>query len=479
MHSLTDRAGLARALGFLLFGLLLVVADVRINGFDLLPDPLGWLLVAGALRRCREMHRDTIYTARIGAAWLLALVCVALSFVAMPGALGYVAYVVFALPPVFAAAAFARLARVAGDADLAQSWTTSGLGLVSVYVAAVPVAALHVSGLVPVVLLLALAAVVHFALSAVRTRRVCRDQAPIAMDATPARSTALLFVVVAVALVAGSGARHAWAQNFWRPVDPYRASAVRAGMLDWPIRGNRVHDRSWMHDHVYCCQPFDAARVLYAAQTPYGPLTLVESTGPETRPGTSLLVGAVNDGRMVYDLDIPAGADQVSAVVAMRGDHLRTSYLLLVVGAPGTTRIRWRSHEGGPWSDLSPHDGAGWIDLSWMTGWSPNDIVISVERHGRTVYEGTVTALTTGAVWSDPPAPLVSLPPALAATAGDDVDHLAFRFCLVQADALRTGGQGQVPAAYGNLAYVLQKAGRDATAIVAACRKYDAQTRIG
>jgi hypothetical protein len=400
MDSLPARGTLARALAFVLAGLLLVVLDIRVNTFDFLPDALGWLLVAGALHGCRGVHDDGTYVRRISGAWLLAGAAVLLSFVTVRGVLAVPATVVTLAPPVLAAAAFARLAAVVGDDGLRRSWETSAVAIVSSLVAAFVAAWLDVDAVTIPVVVLVFVAAAHFAVSAMRTRRACRGAA----SGVPVRGGAAVFVAVATALVVGSGGAYAWGQNFWRPVDPYRAQAVRAGMLDWPIRGNRVRDRGWMHDHLYCCQGFDAARVLYAGQTPYGALTLVEEQPPSTRTGKTLSILGYGGGTMSHDNNIPANAEQVSAVVAMDNDEnpRHPVYLLLVVGRPGTTRVRWRQppYPQDAWRDVPLSHGAGWVQIESGTGLDPAQVEIAVERDGRTVYEGPVT--TTDAAGSFP-----------------------------------------------------------------------------
>ncbi len=228
---------------------------------------------------------------------------------------------------------------------------------------------------------------------------------------------------------------NARAQNWGRPVDPHRTSAVRAGMLDWPIRGNRTNDRQWMNDHLYCCSSGEGARVLYAGQTPWGALTLRQYGW---RHGMHALDA---DGLGVVPA-IPRDIEQVSTIVAMRPEnpyiHARPTLVLLVVGRPGTTRVTWRFAD---WPAAEPlpvpvRNGAGYVMLPWSwPGTHPNDVVITVERRGRVIYDGTVTSLAGLALeyTSESPAPLVELPAALRKTAGERAHAVAFRFCLVSA----------------------------------------------
>jgi hypothetical protein len=46
-----------RPLRLLFWGLVMVVADVRINGLDLVPDPVGWLVALVAAVRLARWHR--------------------------------------------------------------------------------------------------------------------------------------------------------------------------------------------------------------------------------------------------------------------------------------------------------------------------------------------------------------------------------------------------------------------------------------
>ena len=318
------------------------------------------------------------------------------------------------------------------------------------------------------------------------------------------RPHGLGFAFVAAAIAAWAIGAHAYAQNLWRPVDPYRAGAVRAGMLDWPLRGNRAHDRAWMRDHLYCCSVSRTERVLYAAQTDYGPLTFVEAPGRNGGGRPQLIA---NGGRWDSPTDLPATTAQVSTIVEIRGDKPRATpmYLLLVIGRPGTTNVSYREAGWPTWQSVPTHDGAGWRFLSWGTGWSPNDVVIRVERRGRVTYEGTVTTLVAGGLGllDDAPAPLVPLPADLTATAGDRGDALAFRYCLVTArsalPALLADPNADVAPGHRHLRETLRDVARTtaavaagparigallatpesgvARAVVTACTDYDARLR--
>lgn len=68
-----------RQLRLVLVGSLLVVLDLRVNGVDVLPDPLGWLLAAVALLRLRALHVAFRVACAVSAVGVL---------VALPGVLG-------------------------------------------------------------------------------------------------------------------------------------------------------------------------------------------------------------------------------------------------------------------------------------------------------------------------------------------------------------------------------------------------------
>jgi hypothetical protein len=54
MGDSTDRA--LKPLSLMAWGLLLVVLDLRVDGLDLVPDPLGWVFVLLAALRLRPLH---------------------------------------------------------------------------------------------------------------------------------------------------------------------------------------------------------------------------------------------------------------------------------------------------------------------------------------------------------------------------------------------------------------------------------------
>lgn len=133
-----DAARFRGALGMLFAGMLLVLLDFGINGFDLLPDPLGWLLAAVAAGRLREADVDAVYHGRATAAWLLAWVATALSALAvvvvLPTAAGVIYGIVGSVQPVVTALALLRLAQVVDAPRLRRTWQTTVVALVTTLV---------------------------------------------------------------------------------------------------------------------------------------------------------------------------------------------------------------------------------------------------------------------------------------------------------------------------------------------------------
>ncbi len=243
-----------------------------------------------------------------------------------------------------------------------------------------------------------------------------------------------LLLALVIMLVSAPFVRASYRQNWGRPFDPYRASAVRAGMPDWPIRGNRTNHRAWMHDHLYCCSVHERSRVLYAAETPYGSAALVMRPAPQGIPWP-ILTGHIGDGSVWGDdVRIPAQPEQVSVLARVPispGDPFERGHfdVLLVVGRPGTTRVTWHIAGQPEWTGEVPlHDGAGYALVPDVE--HPNDVIVTVERRGRVVDQNTVTTFGPS---MEAPAPLVPLPESLRAVAGERADALAFRHCLVTA----------------------------------------------
>jgi hypothetical protein len=431
-----------KPLTILFFSTLLVVVDVRINGFDLLPDLVGAAGVVAGTHLLAGGSGDAVYRARVGVARAVALLALAGTIAGGLawglGPVGRVFRFAEVATPLAVTAALLRLAEVAGAPDVLRTARRAFGWLVAAVAGAL---VLDVTGspvLRVVVAVSGLAAIVLYFVLLLAARDLGSPVSPPAGPAwvVPGRAVAVLLFV---ALLAGGGSAvtRARAQNFWRPVDPYRASAVRAGLPDWPIRGNRVHDRSWMHGHLYCCVASERMRVLYAGETPYGPLSLVEAPPEDGQPGPSLYILAGSTGMRGYDLDLAARPEQISVIVPMSQPDGATEMVLLVVGRPGTTRIGWRPAGAGRGAvaELPVRDGAAFTPLPWGTGESPNDVVVSVGRPGGATYESTVTSLAAVGLerTGEAPAPLVPLPAALAATAGERADSVAFRYCLVRA----------------------------------------------
>jgi hypothetical protein len=167
-----DPVALRRALGLLLAGMLLVFVDLRINGFDLLPDMAGWVLAVVTLGRCRDAHHDDAYASRMTAAWVLAWICAVFAVLdfadvrVAPHVYGLVA----AAQPVVTAFAFARLAAVAGPAALRRSWDTSIVLLLAGVVVALFALALRDNGFGAVAAVVSVVAAVYYLVSIARTR---------------------------------------------------------------------------------------------------------------------------------------------------------------------------------------------------------------------------------------------------------------------------------------------------------------------
>ena len=149
-----DVAVFRRALGWLVAGVLLVCIDVRIDGFDLLPDALGWIIQAGAVGALRRAHPDGQYEARMTVAFVVSWVALALSFTEFldlnlrGSVLGLAGWV----QPMLVAYAFVRLATVVGSRALRHDWGATLLALfgstaliiVALLLASAPIAAFAV-----------------------------------------------------------------------------------------------------------------------------------------------------------------------------------------------------------------------------------------------------------------------------------------------------------------------------------------------
>lgn len=58
-----DSTAPLKPLAALAWGMLIVVFDLRVSELDLLPDPLGWLLAAVAVRKLAGLHRGYVVAA--------------------------------------------------------------------------------------------------------------------------------------------------------------------------------------------------------------------------------------------------------------------------------------------------------------------------------------------------------------------------------------------------------------------------------
>jgi uncharacterized membrane protein len=178
MDGVRDPGALHRALGILIVGMLLVFVDLRVDGFDLLPDVVGWGLAAFALGRCRDAHGDDGYRSRITAAWVLALLCAAFAVLDLVGdPAPHLDWLVSVAQPVVTAFAFARLARVTGPDSLRRSWDTSIALLLGGLAVALVAIALEDSGFGVVAVVVVIAAAVHYLVSIWRTRTALNSPA--------------------------------------------------------------------------------------------------------------------------------------------------------------------------------------------------------------------------------------------------------------------------------------------------------------
>jgi hypothetical protein len=74
MHDTTDRPTLASAIKLLLLGIGVVVLDLRIGAFDVLPDPVGQLLIAIAVIRTVKATGTTPFAMPVAVLAAVALV---------------------------------------------------------------------------------------------------------------------------------------------------------------------------------------------------------------------------------------------------------------------------------------------------------------------------------------------------------------------------------------------------------------------
>jgi len=164
------------ALLMLFWGVVVVYADVRVNGFDLLNDVAGWLLVAVALTRVRGAHADERFHDRATAALVLAWVATVTAVIHGIDAIGYVYALLQFVQPLVTALALLRLGEVLGAEALRRTWVTTARLFAAAFVATYVVIAVS-SGDSGEFLALGLAAVafvvvaaVHYLVSIHRTR---------------------------------------------------------------------------------------------------------------------------------------------------------------------------------------------------------------------------------------------------------------------------------------------------------------------
>lgn len=179
--AVTAPARLRAGLGFVFWGMLLVVLDFRVNDIDVIPDIPGWVLLAVGSGRLMGQSADGAYEVRATAAWVMSVAAALLSFgdlMPSPPAALAVAYLVLAVGhPIVVSAAMLRLTTVAGAEDERRSWHVSLWALVlSIVVGATTVAIVATGGAdsAPVavfVVLFAVAAVLHYLVSLWRSRR--------------------------------------------------------------------------------------------------------------------------------------------------------------------------------------------------------------------------------------------------------------------------------------------------------------------
>ncbi|HWL36583.1 MAG TPA: hypothetical protein VNQ77_10340 [Frankiaceae bacterium] len=195
--AVTAPARLRAGLGFVFWGMLLVALDFRVQDVDVLPDLVGWVLIATGSARLMGQTSDGAYERRAGAAWVVSLGAALLSVgdlaAALPHPLGLV-YVILAVShPILLAAAMLRLATLADAEDERRSWNVSLSALVlSTVVAATIMAGFATGGseMMPVwivAILFSVAALLHYLVSLQRSRKAlgAHDVGGRVLGATP------------------------------------------------------------------------------------------------------------------------------------------------------------------------------------------------------------------------------------------------------------------------------------------------------
>jgi hypothetical protein len=157
-----------RALAVLVVGMVLVVGDISIDGFDLLPDLLGWVLATVALVPLRNALDDGQYRGRVVAAAVLAGL---LAVVSLPGRIDqYGVTLVLALAqPIVVAAAFLRFAEVAA-VSLRRTWLVTVLALTAGLVLVLLTFATREAAVGFLAVFVVIPAVLHYLVALWRTR---------------------------------------------------------------------------------------------------------------------------------------------------------------------------------------------------------------------------------------------------------------------------------------------------------------------
>lgn len=132
-----DVRALRRALLLMVWGVLLTFLDLRVDRVDLVPDALGWVLMAVALGQASRLVHDDTYRGLMVAACVLTVVPFAVSLAALAvdvgGLMGFAAGLVADVVLGLAALALSRVARFAGAGHLRYLWVWWGSVLGTAY----------------------------------------------------------------------------------------------------------------------------------------------------------------------------------------------------------------------------------------------------------------------------------------------------------------------------------------------------------
>lgn len=169
--------GARAALMMLFWGVVIVVVDLSVNGFDLVNDVVGWVLVAVAVTRVRAAHDDPSFRDRATAAIVLAWAALAtdvLGRVAEP--IDMISGVLYLTQPLVTALALLRFGELLADDTVRRTWrTTTGLLVAALAVTYTIVAIVEASAsgsafVVVAGVVFVFGAIGHFLVSVVRTR---------------------------------------------------------------------------------------------------------------------------------------------------------------------------------------------------------------------------------------------------------------------------------------------------------------------